>query len=352
MKFGVFDHMDSSGEPLRELFENRLRLAEAYDSAGFHALHVAEHHSTPLGMSPSPSIFLALVAQRTRRLRFGPLVYTLPLYHPLRLADEICTLDHLSGGRLELGVGRGVSPLEVACFGVDPQKSQAMYLEAYQVLMQALASRSVNFEGEYYKFRDTPVILEPVQKPHPPLWYGVFSPQSAEWPVRNGVNIVTNIPASGVRAITDYYRAEWVKLGKEPERVPLLGMNRHMVIADSDREAMDIGRRAYRRWFENFSHLWRKRNVPLPKNISYSEDFDGIVANGQAIAGSPRTVRDAIARQKEEAGVNYLLMRLAFGDMTLAESLRSVDLFAREVMPEFAARGPGEGKMEARHRTE
>lgn len=329
--------MDSSGEPLRELFENRLRLAEAYDSAGFHALHVAEHHSTPLGMSPSPSIFLALVAQRTRRLRFGPLVYTLPLYHPLRLAEEICTLDHLSGGRLELGVGRGVSPLEVACFGVDPQKSQAMYLEAYQVLMQALVSRNVSFEGEHYKFRDTPVILEPVQKPHPPLWYGVFSPQSAEWPVSSGVNVVTNIPASGVRAITDYYRAEWVRLGKDPERIPLLGMNRHMVIADTDREAMDIGRRAYRRWFENFSHLWRKRNVPLPKNISYSEDFDGIVANGQAIAGSPRTVRDAIARQKEEAGVNYLLMRLAFGDMTLAESLRSVDLFAREVMPEFAA---------------
>lgn len=342
MKFGVFDHMDSSGEPLRELIESRLRLAEAYDRAGLHALHVAEHHSTPLGMSPSPSIFLALVAQRTRRLRFGPLVYTLPLYHPLRLADEICTLDHLSGGRLDLGVGRGVSPLEVACFGVDPQKSQAMYLEAYQVLMQALASRSVDFEGEFYRFRDTPVVLEPVQKPHPPLWYGVFSPQSAEWPVRNGVNVVTNIPASGVRAITDYYRAEWVKLGNDPARIPLLGMNRHVVIADSDREAMDIGRRAYRRWFQNFSHLWRKRNVPLPKNISYSEDFDGIVANGQAIAGSPRTVRDTIARQTAEAGVNYVLMRIAFGDMTLAESLRSLDLFARDVMPEFAAAGASE----------
>jgi hypothetical protein len=96
MKFGVFDHMDSSGEPLRELFEKRLRLAEAYDRVGLHALHVAEHHSTPLGMAPSPSLFLAQLAQRTRRLRFGPLVYTLPLYHPLRLAEEICTLDQLS----------------------------------------------------------------------------------------------------------------------------------------------------------------------------------------------------------------------------------------------------------------
>jgi alkanesulfonate monooxygenase SsuD/methylene tetrahydromethanopterin reductase-like flavin-dependent oxidoreductase (luciferase family) len=336
MKFGVFDHMDSVGEPLRDLLENRLRLAEAYDRLGLYALHVAEHHSTPLGMSPSPSVFLALVAQRTRRLRFGPLVYTLPLYHPLRLAEEICTLDHLSGGRLELGVGRGVSPLEIASFGVDPLESQPRYLEAYQVVMQALSSRSVSFEGKYYVFRDAPIILEPVQKPHPPLWYGVFSPQSAEWAVKNGVNVVTNIPAQAVRAITDFYRAEWAKAGKDPARIPLMGMNRHMVIADTDREAMETGRRAYRRWYQNFTHLWRQRNTPLPKNISYSEDFDGIVANGQAIAGSPATVRNTIARQAAEAGVNYLLMRFAFGDMSLEESFRSVDLFAKRVMPELA----------------
>src|SRR5438132_10691453 len=165
MQFGVFERMAARGWPLAQLFENRLKLAEAYDRLGCHALHVAEHHSTPLGMSPSPSVFLALAAQRTKRLRLGPLVYTLPLYHPLRLAEEICTLDCLSRGRLELGVGRGVSPLEIAAFGVDPAKSQAMYLEAYEVVMKALASRSVSFRGEYYTFEDSPFILEPVQKP-------------------------------------------------------------------------------------------------------------------------------------------------------------------------------------------
>jgi len=105
-------------------------LRKPTDRAGFHALHVAEHHFDAARDVALAFGFLALVAQRTRRLRFGPLVYTLPLYHPLRLADEICTLDHLGGGRLELGVGRGVSPLEIACFGVDPQKSQAINLEA------------------------------------------------------------------------------------------------------------------------------------------------------------------------------------------------------------------------------
>ena len=88
MKFGVFDHLDASGAPLAEFYENRLRLAEAYDRIGIHALHIAEHHATPLGMSPSPSVFLSAVAQRTKRLRMGPLVYTLALYHPLRLAER------------------------------------------------------------------------------------------------------------------------------------------------------------------------------------------------------------------------------------------------------------------------
>src|SRR5260221_5833422 len=205
MQFGVFDHMDASGEPLAQLFEKRLKLAEAYDRLGLRALHIAGHHSRPLGMSPSPSVVLALAAQRTKRLRLEPIVYRLPVYHPLRLAEEICTLDQLSGGRLELGVGRGVSPLEIASFGVDPAKSQAMYLEAYEVVMKALASRSVSFSGEYYSFDDAPFILEPVQKPHPPLWYGVFNAESTEYAAGAGDNVVTNLPAAAVRAVPHRY---------------------------------------------------------------------------------------------------------------------------------------------------
>ena len=132
MKFGVFDHLDLGAVPLGEHYENRLKLIEAYDRLGMRSYHLAEHHATPLGMAPSPSVFLAAVAQRTRRLRFGPLVYTLSLHHPLRVAEEICMLDQMSGGRLELGVGRGVSPHEVAYYGVDPAKAQAMYIEALQ----------------------------------------------------------------------------------------------------------------------------------------------------------------------------------------------------------------------------
>ncbi|TMJ59096.1 MAG: LLM class flavin-dependent oxidoreductase, partial [Alphaproteobacteria bacterium] len=111
MRFGIFDHLDDSGRPLGAHFEERLKLIEAYDRAGFYGYHLAEHHNTPLGYAPSPGLFLSAVAQRTKELRFGPMVYLLPLYHPLRLIDEICMLDQMSGGRFLYGVGRGISPI-------------------------------------------------------------------------------------------------------------------------------------------------------------------------------------------------------------------------------------------------
>ena len=113
MQFGVFDHMDRGPVSLDRFYADRLRLVEAYDRAGFYGYHVAEHHATPLGVAPSPGVWLAAVAERTKRLRFGPLVYLLPLYHPLKLLEEICMLDQMSGGRFLLGVGRGISPIEL-----------------------------------------------------------------------------------------------------------------------------------------------------------------------------------------------------------------------------------------------
>src|ERR1700682_4902800 len=114
MKFAVFDHLDRSGPDLGRQYEDPLRLTEIYEWAGFHAYHVAEHHGTPLGSAPSPGLFLAAVAQRTTRLRFGPLAYPLGLYHPLRLIEAICMLDVMSGGRLRVGVGRGAPPPRTA----------------------------------------------------------------------------------------------------------------------------------------------------------------------------------------------------------------------------------------------
>src|SRR6266508_2817079 len=174
MKFGIFDHMDRAGPDLGRQFDHRLKLIELYERAGFHAYHLAEHHATPLGMAPSPSVFLAAVAQRTRRLRFGPLVYTVNLYNPLRLIDEICMLDQMRDGRLELGVGRGISPYEVGYYGVDPATGPERFAEAMQVIMKGLTEKRLSHEGKYFTFKDVPMDMQPVQRPHPPLWYGAL----------------------------------------------------------------------------------------------------------------------------------------------------------------------------------
>jgi alkanesulfonate monooxygenase SsuD/methylene tetrahydromethanopterin reductase-like flavin-dependent oxidoreductase (luciferase family) len=336
MKFGVFDHMDRGVVPLGEQYANRLELIAAYERHGFHCYHLAEHHATPLGMSPSPSVFLAAVAQRTRRLRFGPLVCTLPMYHPLRVAEEICMLDQLSNGRLEVGVGRGISAHELTYYGVDPGEAQARYVEAFSILLAALKGGTLTFEGKFHTFRDVPMEMEPVQKPHPPLWYGVSGPDAVPWVARNGFNVVCNAPAARARAIVERYRAEWIAAGNDPAALPLIGINRHVVIADSDDEAMTIARRAYRRWHTNFFCLFNKHGTRPPFAL-YPETFDELEQMGLGVAGAPDKVRDLLLRQAAEAGTNYLVCRLAFGDLTLAESMRSLDLYARAVMPALVA---------------
>jgi alkanesulfonate monooxygenase SsuD/methylene tetrahydromethanopterin reductase-like flavin-dependent oxidoreductase (luciferase family) len=252
MKFGIFDHLDRNDRPLHAFYQERLQFVEAYDRAGFYAYHTAEHHATPLGLAASPSVFLAAVAERTRNLRFGPLVYTLPLHHPLRLAEEICMLDYLSGGRVELGIGRGASPHELAYFGIDPDQAQAMYVEAYDVVMQALTQDTVDFSGRHYRFANVPIDIKPLQRPHPPVWYAVPVPEGAAWPAQHAINVVCGGPLPRVREITDRYRAEWAAAGRAPESLPLLGINRFVLAADGEAEAMALGRRAWPVFYASF----------------------------------------------------------------------------------------------------
>jgi alkanesulfonate monooxygenase SsuD/methylene tetrahydromethanopterin reductase-like flavin-dependent oxidoreductase (luciferase family) len=334
MRFGVFDHMDRSVEDLGRQYEDRLVLAEAYDRAGFHAYHLAEHHGTPLGLAPSPSVFLAAVAERTSRLRLGPLVYTLALYNPIRLVEEVCMLDALSGGRLELGVGRGISPIELRMLGVDPDEAQSLYAERLQILLRGLTSERLDFEGEHHVLRGVPMELRPVQRPHPPLWYGLGRAESAPRVAHAGMHAVCNGPADQVRAITDAYRAAWAGEGRAVEDLPLLGRSHHMVIADTDAEALDLARPAYREWFASLDHLWREHGTRVP--LPMPEDADEAVAAGLCLAGSAATVRDRLLGECARAGVSYVLGRFAFGALPLQTALRSVELFEREVAPAFA----------------
>ncbi|HEX2366127.1 MAG TPA: LLM class flavin-dependent oxidoreductase [Bradyrhizobium sp.] len=332
MQFGIFDQNDHGLYGLTDQYEKRLALIELYDRSGFRTYHMSEHHSTPLNLTPSPSVFLAAVAQRTKRLRFGALIYVLPAHHPLRLAEEICMLDHLSHGRIEVGIGRGASPHELDYFGVDSDVAQAMYVEAYQIIMQALTRDEVNFAGKHYRFSKVPIDLKPAQLPHPPLWYAVPVPEGAAWPAQNKINIVCAGPVARVREITDRYRTEWVAVGNPLDKLPLLGINRFVLVADSDREAMALGRRAWPKFHTSFMKLWRLHGTQ-PRFARMPEDFETLVEHGGGIVGSPATVRDRVRAMTEEAGANYFIGQFSFGDLAHEEVIHSVGLFAREVLP-------------------
>jgi alkanesulfonate monooxygenase SsuD/methylene tetrahydromethanopterin reductase-like flavin-dependent oxidoreductase (luciferase family) len=344
MQFGIFDQNDRGPTPLGEQYENRLKLIEFYDSCGFRAYHMSEHHSTPLNLTPSPSVFLAAAAQRTRRLRLGALVYILPAHHPLRLAEEICMLDHLSGGRIEIGVGRGASPHELHYFGIDPDAAPAMYVEAYTVIRQALTQREVNFKSKYYNFENVPIEMAPAQLPHPPFWYAVPVPEGARWPAQNKINIVCAGPVTKVREITDRYRAEWADIGNAPDNIPLLGINRFVVAADTDREAMALGRRAWPVFHASFMKLWNKHGTQ-PRYARIPPDFETMVANGGALAGSPGTIGDQVRNMTDAAGASYFISQFSFGDLSHEEVLHSARIFARELLPaarEHVAHAPAD----------
>lgn len=241
-------------------------------------------------------------------------------------------LDHLSCGRLEIGIGRGASAHELNYFGVDPEQAPAMYVEAYTVIRQALTQAEVNFSGKHYRFEHVPIELKPKQLPHPPFWYAVPVPEGAAWPARNNINIVCGGPVLRVRKITDRYRAEWAAAGNSPDDMPLLGINRFVVAADTDREAMELGRRAWPLFYASFMKLWNKHGTQ-PRYARIPEDFDTMVKNGGALAGSPGTIRDQVCHMADEAGASYFITQFSFGDLSQQEVLHSADIFAREVLP-------------------
>ncbi len=334
MRFGVFDHMDEGDVPLAQQFNERLELIEAYDRFDFYAYHLAEHHGTPLGLAPSPGIFLAAVAQRTQRLRLGPLVYSLPLYHPIRLIEEICMLDHLSGGRFELGVGRGVSPIEVGFYGVDPEAGPRQFPEALQLIKEGLTVDELTFSGEFYNFEKVPMALHPLQKPYPPLWYGVASPETTHWAALEEAHMVTLLPTDGARAVIDRYKSEWAGFGKSEKDLPMMGVMRLVVLADTDAEALSTAERAYTSWLGHMRALWDQHGMEFPLRLP--PEIGPMIEVGAAFAGTAAGFRDFVADSVEPIGADYLTCDVAFGNMTFAEAMRTTRLIGEEVIPAFA----------------
>ena len=260
-----------------------MQLAELYDQLGFHCYHMSEHHATSLSMSGSQSVLSAALFQRTKNLRVCPLVYLLPVHHPYRLAEEICMLDNMSNGRFEFGIGKGASPHEIAALGVEPADAGPRYAESYDIIKKFFASDVLNHEGKYWSFKDVPVEMKPLQQPHPAMWYALAAPESTVWPAHQGMNIVCGGPVARHRAVTDPYRAEWSKAQGPDAREPLMGVNRYIVVGETDEHALQIGRKAWPTFYENFIKLWRKHGTQ-PVNAKLPPTFDELLGTGHAVA--------------------------------------------------------------------
>ena len=229
----------SARSPL--LFDERLKFARAADAAGIYCLHIAEHHATPLNMVPVPGVYLGALARTTKRMRLGPLVYLLPLYSPLRLIEEICMLDHLSHGRLEVGVGRGVSPYELSFHKVAHDDSREIFIDAFNCISAGLTTDTLTYAGKHFAYENVPIALRPLQQPHPPFWYGSSNAIGATWAGEQGLHFVDARADPLAKANIDAYKAALAKRGAPAQPKPefpggaAIGVQRHIFVAETRR---------------------------------------------------------------------------------------------------------------------
>ncbi len=345
MKFGIFDYVDRRDEPLAKTFDERLALLRAAEAMGFYGYHVTEHHATPLAATPSPTVWLAAAARETTRIRLGALLFLLPLYNPLRLIEELCVLDHITHGRLDIGVGRGISPHEFKAMDVPFEQSEEMFVEGLEVLLKGLQNDVLDHHGKYYRFDDVPLPFRPLQKPYPPLWYGLRSAEGHERPARHGMNGVALGPADRVALTLANYRAAWKRYADDPKRLsspvkePIVGAMRVMFIGETDEAAERLARPAFRQWFDALAWLWVRRGDFPP--IAVSADYDDARRAGTLVVGSADTVRRELVAQAERVGFDYLVLQVAFGSLGHANEMRSLQLFRQEVMPALEAVSAG-----------
>ncbi len=343
MKFGLWDHVDRSDRPLHKQIDERLAFLIAGDEAGFHGFHVAEHHATPLNLVPVPGVYLGAVARLTTRIRLSVLCYLLPLYSPLRLIEEVAILDNMSHGRLDIGVGRGVSPFELNFHNVDPETSREVFLEALDVLEKGMVQERLDHQGKRFKYSSVPIEVRPLQKPHPPIWYPSSNPEGSTFAGERGYNFMTLGSRTIAKKNIDAFKTAYARRGGP--QVPgsphpggvAIGVNRHVVIADTDAEAVRIARPAHEMFHASLTKLWRENHATTPVARASIANIEDAMREGAAIVGSPETVAKEVQRQVDELGINYMTVGMFFGNLAYEHAMRSQQLFAREVMPRIKA---------------
>jgi alkanesulfonate monooxygenase SsuD/methylene tetrahydromethanopterin reductase-like flavin-dependent oxidoreductase (luciferase family) len=325
MRYGMFDQIEVTGQPLYELYRERLALVRVADEAGFERFHKSEHHMIRLDAVPQLGLFFAAAAQHTTRIRFGSLVYLLPFHHPIRLAEEIATLDHLLDGRFDVGVGRGISLPEHQLWGLETDRAAENFEETLAVLRAALTTDVLTFHGKKYHFDEVPIVLRPLQQPHPPLWYaGNIVPAAAA-----GMSCVVGGPIALIARQVAAYRAACAEGGFAGTTI---GGISSVYVAPTDDEARARVRSAWAVFTDRLSTLFRRWSLTPPNDPTLGGDVDRALELGVLVAGSPATVREHLERFEADSGTDYFVGKFTFGDLSHAEVMRSIDLFASHVM--------------------
>jgi len=348
MRFAIFDQVERVDRPLHDVYADRLRLLEVADEAGFWCYFKAEHHLTPLDTAPSISTWLAAVASRTTRMRIGSMVYLLPFHHPIRLLEEIAMLDHLSGGRLEVGVGRGISPPEHEMWGLEVELARDRSEETLEVLLAGMTSETLNFEGRFWRFENVPMEMRPLQEPYPPLWY----PGNISLAGTRGFNTITGGAARNMADAAARFtelNAEHAHLADRVNgaRPNCLGATIRVLVADDAKWALDRARAAWKLFDAKLTKLWREAGImsQLPLSPTADGDFDKAVRSGIAFAGTPAMLNEQLERYRE-VGIDPIVLGFDWGDLETAEVRRSLDLVSEHVLPRFSATRQDSGQTQ------
>lgn len=308
-----------------------LSLAERAEALGFRSLWINEEHFQG-GTGPregrtclSPVVLAAAIAARTRAIRIGFSVLVLPLHQPLRLAEEIATLDVLSGGRVDLGISRGANPKYAAAFGFAPLAIAERFDTCLDTMLRAWRDPDIALGDERYA-----VWPKPVQRPHPPIYMGTYTPGTAAWAARRGYRLICHGISSmaTLRPVISAYAAA----GGDLSTLPL---GRFVYVGDSDKSAqrdiwpvvLDLTRRL------RDNGLHRRPNI-----VTLAELEPATFLQRMVIAGSPDTCAARIAAIAKEFGIRHVnALSAFFGHLPQPRLLRSLELLATEVKPRLDA---------------
>jgi len=299
MKVGVLQFFGWADRriPLSSVYERAIERFEIMDETGYDAVWLAEHHFSGYSVCPSVHIMATHAAARTRNLRIGTAVSLAPFYHPLRLAEEVALLDHLSGGRVNWGAGRGFSRAEFDAFGVPMEESQARFRETVDIVLEAWKEAPVTHHGQHFHVENVDVLPKPLQDPHPPVWMAATSEGAIDWAASRGFSILMDPHCShaDLGAKRRRYGEQLAAAGFEDggRDIP---MARLIALADNADSAREIARRGAQWTVGSYIGGGRGDVDPVERYV------DEVILHG-----TPESVTDQIAELKETASLNYLL---------------------------------------------